>query len=168
MASTPEQNSKQEVGGELIIPLMALGFTLYYFSTILDSPWTAQVNAFLVGSVLIALVLAFIGRALREVARGRATLGAADLLAPRDILPKRLGFIALALVYLVAIEWLGFTLMTFVFLGASMLLLGGGRRPVLCLASAATIALLSYGVFIALFDSRLPKGPFEHLLAALF
>lgn len=168
MEPKPEPEDKRPMGGELIIPLLALGFTLYYFSTIIDSPWTAQVNAFLVGSVLIVLVLAFLAVAAREVLLGRATLSASNLLAPVDILPKRAGFIVLTLAYLVAIDWLGFTLTTFLFLAGAMLLLDGGRRPRLCLALAAGLSAVAYGVFILLFETRLPRGPIEQALAAVF
>ena len=168
MKPEPERDEKRAMGGELIIPLMALGFTLYYFSTIVDSPWTAQVNAFLVGSVLIVLVLAFLAVTAREVILGRATLGASNLLAPTDILPKRAGFIALTLAYLVAIDWLGFTLTTFLFLVGAMLLLNNGRRPRLCFGLAAGLSAVAYGVFILLFETRLPRGPIEQALAAIF
>ena len=168
MDQSPEPDPKRQIGGELIIPVMALAFTLYYFSSIIDSPWTAQVNAFLVGTILIVLVLAFFVVCVRELWQGRATLGASDLFEPRRLIAKRAGFIGLTLGYLLVLGWLGFTLTTFVFLAGSMLLLGGGRRPVLCLVLSALMSGIGYAAFIALFETRLPKGPIEQLLAAVF
>ncbi len=168
MDPNPDPGPKRQLGGELIIPVLALGFTGYYFSTIIDSPWTAQVNAFLVGSILVVLVLAFFAICVRELRRGRATFGASDLFEPRRLIPKRAGFISLTLAYLVVLTWLGFTLTTFLFLAGSMLLLGSGRRPALCMALSAVMAGIGYAAFIALFETRLPKGPIEDLLAALF
>jgi len=167
MASTQDRGEKRQIGGELIIPVLALIFTLYYISTVIDSPWTAKVNAYMVGSVLIGLVVLFIAYALRELLRGRASLGAANLIEPYHILPKRLGFIALTFGYLVVIHWLGFTLTTFVFLAGSMLLLGGGRRPLVCLSAAAAMAAVALVVFVILFQKRFPKGPVEYLVQAL-
>ena len=167
MASMRTGEAKRQIGGELIIPILALGFTLYYISTVISSPWSAKVNAYMVGSVLIVLVLIFFASALRELLRGRATLGASDLLAPYHILPKRLAFIGLSFGYLVAIHWLGFTLTTFVFLAGSMLVLGGGRRPLLCLGAATVMAAIALGVFVILFQKRFPKGPVEFLVQAL-
>lgn len=167
MASTHNSGEKRQIGGELIIPVLALVFTLYYISTVIDSPWTAQLNAFLVGSVLIVVVLAFFGVAAHELLKGRATLSAASVLAPYSILPKRLGFIFLSLAYLIVMPWLGFTLSTFIFMAASMLLLGGGRRKLLCLVAAAIMALVALGVFVILFEKRFPKGPIEHLVKAM-
>ncbi len=168
MDRNPDPDPKRQIGGELIIPVMALAFTLYYFSTIIDSPWTAQVNAFLVGSILFVLVLAFFALRIRELARGRATLGVSELLEPRRLLARRAGFIGLTLGYLLVVGWLGFTLTTFLFLSGSMLLLGGGRRPVLCMGLSAVMAGIGYAAFIALFETRLPEGPVETLLATLF
>ncbi len=167
MASTQPEGERRQIGGELVIPALAFGFTLYYIGTVLDSPWSAKVNAYMVGSVLVVLVLVFFARALRELLQGRATLGVSDLLAPYDILAKRLAFMAISLGYLVVIQWLGFTLTTFLFLAASMLVLGGGRRPVLCLVSAAVMASVALGVFVVLFEKRFPKGPIENLMATL-
>ena len=55
-ADAPEHTS---VGSQLIIPIAAVLFTVYYFYTIIDAPWTAQVAAFIVGSILIILVILF-------------------------------------------------------------------------------------------------------------
>jgi hypothetical protein len=167
MASTQNSDEKRQIGGELIIPVLALVFTLYYISTVINSPWTAQLNAYMVGSILIGLTVLFIAIALREVVKGRATLGASDLLAPYDILPKRLGFIGLSLGYLLVMEWLGFTLSTVAFMAASIYLLGGGRRPVVCVIAAAVMAAVALAVFVILFEKRFPKGPIEYLVQAL-
>ncbi len=163
-----EPDKKRQIGGELIVPVLALGFTLYYISTIIDSPWTAQFNAYMIGSVLIALVLLFFGVAAREIIGGRATFGLSNLIEPRNLLAKRVAFVALTTGYFIAMPWVGFTLATFIFLAASMLLLSGGRRPVASLVSAVIMAAIGYGVFIVLFGKRLPRGPVEHLLQGLF
>lgn len=172
MASTQErteegQGKKRQMGGELIVPVLALAFTLYYISTVIDSPWSAQLNAYMVGSVLILLVLGFFVYAARELLSGRATLGASNLFAPYEILPKRAGFVALSLAYLIVMQWLGLTLTTFLFMAGSMLLLGGGRRPLLCLTAAAVMAATALVVFIILFQKRFPEGPVEYLVEAL-
>ena len=167
MASTQDRDEKRQIGGELIIPLLALAFTLYYIATVIDSPWSAQLNAFMVGTVLILLVLMFFAVAAREVLRGQATLGASNLLEPYRILPKRLGFIALSLGYVIFIQWLGFTLTTFLFMAGSMFLLGGGRRPLAYLLAAFVMAAVALVVFVILFQKRFPKGPVEYLVQAL-
>jgi hypothetical protein len=168
MTPAPEKRPNRQLGAELIIPVMALAFTAYYFATILDSPWTAQVNAFLVGSVLILTVLLLFVRISLELRREGAGLGFGDLLSPAGLLPQRAAFAALTLTYLILIEWVGFTLTTFAFLAGSMVLLSGGRRIARSLLMACLMALVGYVVFIAVFGTRLPSGPFENLMKAVF
>lgn len=159
---------KRQIGGELIIPAAALIFTLYYFSTIINSPWTAQVNAFMVGFVLIAVILVFLAARLRLVLAGRATFGFEGILAPRKVLPKRAAFAVVCLLYVVGIAWLGYTLTTFLFLWSATALLGDFKRVYFCAAISAFMTLVGYAVFIALFETRLPTGVIERALAGLF
>ena len=60
-----EKTEKKHLGGDLVIPVAALAFTLYYFSTIIDSPWTAQVSAVFIGAILIVLLLIFIIKSVK-------------------------------------------------------------------------------------------------------
>jgi len=165
---SPEGRQRRAIGGDLIIPIAAVAFTLYYFSTIIDSPWEAQVNAFFVGSILIVLVAIQLVRMGRELLGGEANLGLGPLIPPRAILPKRLALLALTIGYVVVIEWLGFTLTSFLFLASAMALLNDGRRPALTLGLAAALSLGGYVLFIVAFQTRFPAGPLENLLGALF
>lgn len=155
-------------GGELVIPALALAFTLYYFYSILDAPWTAKVSTYFVGSVLIALVVVFSVNCLREVLRGEATLGAGDLVAPREILPRRIGLLALTAGYIFGLEWGGFTLTSAAFLFLAILLLGGARARWKALAVAIAVPLIGYLLFVVAFQTRFPEGPFERLIEGLY
>ena len=166
--SEPRPPARRSLGGELIIPIAAVAFTLYYFSTIIDSPWEAQVNAFFVGSILIVLVLILLIRLGYALHSGEADLRLGGLIEPVSVAPKRLIVLLLAIGYVAAIEWLGFTLTTFVFLAAAMLVLSAGRRPGFVLGLAAGLALGGYLLFMVAFQTRFPKGPFEWLMGAVF
>jgi len=156
--------ARRPVGGELIIPIAAVALTLYYLTTIIDSPWEAQVNAFFVGSILIALVAILLIKVGRALVTGQASLGLGALIQPVAVAPKRLIVLLLAIGYVTVIEWLGFTLTTFVFLAAAMLVLNEGRRIGLVLGLAAGLALGGWILFVVLFQTRFPKGPFEQLM----
>ena len=158
---------KKAVGGDLIIPVAALLFTIYYFVSIADAPFEAQINALFVGTVLIALVLIFLVGVARDVARGRASVGFGPLLEPVELVPRRLGLLALTVGYIFVIQWGGFTLTTFAFLVLAMVWLGARSRAVV-LGVALGLSALGYVVFIAVFDTRFPKGPVERLLAWAF
>jgi len=151
----------------MVIPVMAIALTLYFFSTIINSPWTAQVNAVLVGSILILLSLIFIARTLLRVREGGSSLGFGNLFRREDISSGRAGLFALTVAYVWLIDWGGFTLTTFVFLVAAMSLLTRGKRlGVITLVSAA-MALGGWVLFIWLFDTRFPRGPFEEMMRAI-
>jgi hypothetical protein len=169
MAATPSSDStgnpvKKPLGGDLVIPVAALAFTLYYFSTIIDSPWTAQVGAGIIGVILIALTLIFIARTALAVRAGVADLGLGRLFSRDDITTGRLGLMAVTLLYIVFIEWGGFTLTTFAFLMSAMLILTNGRNKTLIFSLSAVISLGGYAAFIYAFDTRFPRGPFEAMM----
>ena len=158
---------KKQIGAELVIPAAAVAFTLYYFSTIIDSPWTAQVSAFFIGFILIGLVAIFVVKSARAVMRGEADLGMGALVAPRPLVPQRIGLLALTLGFIYFVQWGGLTLTVFTFLSLAMLLLTGGRRRRLILWLALGLSLGGYLLFILTFDTRFPDGPFEYLLKPL-
>jgi hypothetical protein len=160
----PKRPEKKHIGGDLVIPVAALLFTLYYFSTIIDSPWTAQVSAFFIGTVLILLVATFLVTSIPALRRGEADLRMDTLLAPRAFVPKRLALLALTLGFIVVVQWGGFTLTTFVFTTLAMLLLSEGRKWRLILMLCAGLALGGYLLFILAFETRFPAGPFEILI----
>jgi len=163
-ATATQRNDDRPIGGELIIPVAGLLFTGYYFTTIIDSPWTAQVSAVFVGSVLVVLSLIFIVKAAAMVRRGEADFGMRGVFNDTDIETGRHWLLLLTIAYILAVEWGGFTITTFVFLMASMLVLNKGRRPAFIAILAAAFAFGGYAVFIFAFDVRFPIGPFERLM----
>jgi hypothetical protein len=164
----PAPKAPRPIGGELIIPVGAVAFTLYYFSTIVASPWEAQVNAFFVGSILILLVLILLIRLGRAVLGGAASLRLGGLIEPLTVAPKRLAVLLLAIGYVLVLDWLGFTLTTFLFLATAMLILSNGRRAGFTVGLAAALALGGYLLFVVAFQTRFPAGPVEWLLGSVF
>jgi hypothetical protein len=160
----PEKTEKKHLGGDLVIPVAALAFTLYYFSTIIDSPWTAQVSAVFIGAILIVLILIFIVKSVVSLRRGDADLGMDSLLNPRSFILKRLALLGLTLGFVFLVDYGGFTLTTFGFLTLAMLLLSGGRNKRFILILSGGLALGGYLLFILAFDTRFPDGPFEQLM----
>ena len=168
MAVEPEgRQGPEPVGGQLIIPVAGLLFTLYYFSTIIGSPWEAQVAAFFVGTILILLIMAFLIRTASRLLQGQADLGLGALFGDRPLMLKRLALFALTLGYLLLIDYLGFTITTFLFLSAAMLTLGANEKPLRTLGIAAAVSLAGWLLFIVAFDTRFPEGPFELLMERL-
>lgn len=161
----PGETEKKHVGADLLIPAIALVFTLYYFSTIINSPWTAQVSAFMIGAILIALITAFVAYTVITIRRGEADLGMHRMTAPRSFLPKRIVLFALTLGFVILVQWGGFTLTTFAFLSLAMLLLSDGRNWKFILGLSAVLAIGGYFLFVYAFEVRFPKGPVELLMS---
>jgi len=164
VSSTPE---KQSIGGDLVIPALGLGFTLYYFTTIIDSPWTAQVSAFFIGAVLIALIVAFTIKSIVRVRRGEADFGFSRLFTKADLTSGRAWLFVITLLYILLIEWGGFTITTFAFLFSGMMVLSKGHRKGMVMLMSSSFTVIGYILFIQVFETRLPHGPFEWLMEAI-
>jgi len=168
MAEFSEKTPKTKpIGGELLLPAAAILFSVYYFTTITEVPFSAQVSALFVGSVLILLCFMLFLRTFFQVRRGEATLGIGSLIEPVSYIPIRLGLLALTLGFVFLVQWLGFTLTTFLFLSLAMMLLNRGRKKRFIVAVSAVLSLSGWLLFIYAFDTRFPAGPFENLMAAV-
>lgn len=166
---SPESGKKRSIGSELIIPVAAIVFTLYYFYSIIDTPWTAQVSAFFNGSILLILCAIFIAGVAVNLARGEASLRFDTLLEPVAVAPKRGLLFLLTLAYIFCIDWAGFTITTFLFLVLGMLLLSGRERrnKVLIFVLSALLSIGGYLLFVVAFERHFPEGPFEHAFKAM-
>ncbi len=164
MAANGEQPGRQRpvVGADLIIPIAAIALALYYFTTIIDSPWTAQVTAFFVGAILILLSLLLIGRSLWRFRQGDVDFSLDELIQPVAMLPVRAALLALVIASLYFISILGFTLTAILFLSSAMLLLNRGKNPVRIIVLAVTLSIVWFILFVLIFQRRFPLGWLDH------
>src|SRR3989304_7135679 len=98
MSSSESSLNKAPLGAALIIPGLALCFTVYFYFSIADLVWEAKANGMLIGAVLVVLIGMQLVRIAVKVAKGEASLGFARVLSPRDALPKRVGLVLLTVV----------------------------------------------------------------------
>jgi len=146
---------------------MAFAFTLYYFSTIIDSPWTAQVSAVFIGTILITLIVIFVISLIVRARRGEIDFRIGALIEPYSMLGKRLALFGLTLAFIVVIPYVGFTITTFVFMTLGMLILAGAHRARFIILLCAGLAIAGWALFIYAFETRFPAGPFEHLMRGI-
>ena len=165
--SSEHHKPPRQLGGELVIPIIAVGFTIYFFSTIWNSPWTAHVSAFMVGGILILVCAIFFVRCAVWLSRGEASLGFGNLFTMDDIRSGRIGLLVSTVGYVLLIDRLGFTLTTFLFLALSMLILSKGKNAAFITMVSAAMALTGWAVFIWAFDTRFPRGWFETTMKAV-
>jgi len=153
---------RKALGADLVIPLLALGFTVYFFYSTSGLQWEAKANGLIIGTALIVLVAIQLIRMGVDFARGRGDLGFAPLLDPRDALAKRLGMLAVTIALVALLPWLGLSLGLFLAFVAAFWIMG--VRPVkrVLLVSFAIAAVCSVMFTVAL-DIGLPRGPIENL-----
>jgi hypothetical protein len=157
---------RQPAGADLVIPGLALAFAAYFLFSIADLAWEAKANGVLIGVILLVLIAVQLGRIGLAVARGQASVRADPLLEPREVLLRRLGLVAVTVLFIAAIGWLGVTLGLALAMFAALRVCGVRSRAALAwipLAVAASVYLL----FIVALQSDLPHGPVEMLLAKL-
>ena len=165
--SPPQDTATRSLGPDLIIPVIAVCFTLYYFTTVWDLSWEAQSDGLAIGWTLLLLIAILLVKIAGQVRRGEATLSLAPLLHPVNVQAQRLALVAAIVVFILVLPYFGFTLATGLFMVAAMLILGV-RELFLLLSVSLAVAGGGYVLFIAFLDTRFPRGPIEHLLRSLF
>lgn len=162
----PRQGSAPTAAGqELIIPALAVGFTVYYLWTVEDLAWEAKANGIVIGAILLVLVALLMLRIGWRVARGqsdlRVTLGG-DAATNR----LRVGMFALTVAMVAMLPFLGTVPTLGLMLLAGMWLLGGRHWPSM-IAVAVITPLVVWATLIVGIGTRFPFGPFERGMAAL-
>src|SRR5512140_2139911 len=104
-----EGDGPKPAGQELIIPALAVGFTLYYFWTVRELAWEAKANGIVIGAILLLLVGLLLVRIGYQVARRQSSLRV-TLGGTWEVDRLRLGLMAIMVIFLVALPWLGTTI----------------------------------------------------------
>jgi hypothetical protein len=166
MKSTRRAGGKAALGADLVIPLLALGFAVYFYFSIRDLAWEAKANGLIIGTMLVVLIAVQLARIGLALARGRGDLATDPLWQPRDVLAKRIGMVLVTIAFIASIRWLGLTLALLLGMLASLWLMGV-RKPKVLVGVSAVVAIAAYLLFIAALDSAFPHGPIENLLEAV-
>ena len=163
--SDPVPKAPKNVLPDLIIPVLALAFSVYYLTTITEVPWIAQASAVVVSSLLLLAILAYAIRTAVRLRAGSEVIRFAGLDFDYRNNAKRLGLLALSIAYVWFIGDLGFTITTLLFLFLAIVLLSSFANWRNAVLVALSCSLVGYFVFIFVFETRFPKGPVETFLA---
>ena len=165
-AEKPGLSPVMAAGADLVIPLLALAFAIYFLASIHDLAWEAKANGLMIATLLLVLLAIQVTRLALKLMRGDATFSFEPLLAPREALGKRVALLVVTLLFIATLRWLGLTLGLFLGMLAALWLMGV-RRPRQLVGISAVVAAAAYGLFIAALDSNFPHGPVENLIASL-
>lgn len=163
-STTETSAGRTPLGADLILPLLAVGLTIYYLMDTAGLAWEAKATGVIVGVVLLALCAVQIVRVLAGVAAGRASLDLGALIADTTHNRRRLALVVLAALFIGTIGIVGTTLGLFLLLFGSMWIMGV-RSPATLLGVSAVTAGVVYGLLILLLGTRLPRGMVENMLA---
>ena len=162
----PEDKARPALGADLIIPVLAAGFTIYFLVSTGRFTWEAKANGVVIGVTLLALLAMQVVRIFASVRRGDGTLGLGDIAAPSTAQGQRIALIVILALFVGTISWLGTTLALFLAMTASMFVLGV-RRPAELFGVPLVTSVVVYLVFVLLLPTRMPLGLVENGLAAL-
>ncbi len=158
-----ERPAPAPAGNELIIPALAVGFTLYFFWTVDELGWEAKANGIVVGVVLLALVGILLARIAMKIRRGEARLGFA-LPGTAEANRQRLWLLLIILAFLAGVHLLGTVLALGLMLLGAMWVLGARHWPSL-VGVALVTPLLVWACLMVGIGTRLPYGVFETFMA---
>jgi hypothetical protein len=158
---------KRPLGGELIIPVAAITFAIYYTSTVWELAWQANAVGLSVGSGIVILLVILGVRFAREWARGEANFSLGEVAYPLSLLVRRLAILAAATGFILVMPYLGFTLSMFMFLVVGVMVLSGFEQLKWGIVLALAVSLGGYLLFIVFVGARFPQGPVERLLSFL-
>lgn len=160
------KEKRKALGADLVIPVLALAFTIYFFSSTRELQWEARANGLIIGTALIVLVVVQLARIAIGVARHKEELGFGPLLAPPEALRKRLGMLAVTIAFVATLPWVGLGLGLFVALAAAFWIMGVRPARHVLLVSFI-ITAVCWVLFTIALDIGLPPGPVEHLYHSL-
>ena len=149
--------ARAPIGADFIIPVLACALAAYYFISTTELVWEARATGTVIGLVLVALCLVLFVKFGLCIASGQASLGMGDLFRNDAFNRQRFGLMAMMMVYIATIYWVGATVGLFFLLIGCMWVLG--VRSIRTLVSVALIsAVLVHLALITLLDSKLPRG----------
>jgi hypothetical protein len=154
----------KRAGADLIIPVLASLYAIYYVASVWDFPPEAQRSGLFLAGLLLSLSALFFIRTLVRAMQGRVEWEFSSVLGPREGRGRRGAFFLLIIGYLLIVQWGGFTVTTFLFLlfGSIFAGLSPFRKAAFF---AATASLGGWLFFIVILGTRFPQGPFEKFVS---
>lgn len=165
--SSGSARRKRPLGGELIIPVAATAFAIYYTSTVWELAWQANAVGLSIGGAMAVLLVILAVRFAREWARGEADFSLGEVAYPLATLARRLAILGAAAGFILVMPYLGFTLSMFIFLVVGIMILSGFAELKRGVLIALAVSLGGYLLFIVFVGARFPPGPVENFLRFL-
>jgi hypothetical protein len=161
------EHEPETLAADLIIPVLGCGLSAYYIISTAQLAWEARATGTTIAGLLLALcalLFARTGLKLMRGGMGQFTFG--DLFESSIYNRQRMALVALLIVFILTIQWLGTTLGLLLLMLASLWVMGVTSSKQL-IGISVTSAAVVYLLFIFLLNSRMPRGIIENSLATI-
>lgn len=152
---------------ELIIPVGAILFAIYYLSTVWALPFQAKVVGIYVSGAIGLLSLILFLRFGREISRGEKSLGFGGFFSTGMDEARRWGVMAATALFILLLPYLGLTVAMLLFVFSTVLMVGGRARLRAALLIAFGITATAFSIFILFVQVRLPLSAVDLALRSL-
>jgi uncharacterized membrane protein YphA (DoxX/SURF4 family) len=153
---------------ELIIPVGAIAFSIYYLSTVWELPFQAKVVGIYVATAIGILSLVLFIRFGREVIKGQKSLGFHEFLSDPVSEGRRWTVLAMIIGFILLMPVLGFVVTIFSFVLCTVIIIGGLERWKAALITATSMTIVAFLVFIVFVKVRFPTTIIDETLKGIF
>lgn len=153
---------------ELIIPVGAIAFAVYYLSTVWELPFQAKVVGIYVAGAIGILSLVLFIRFGRQLSSGRKSLGFAGFFSDPISEGRRWSVLALTLAFIGLMPVIGFTLSLFLFVLLAVIVIGGVERLKAAIITATCLTTIAFLIFIVFVRVRFPTTVIDTTLRDIF
>ncbi len=152
---------------ELIIPVFAIGFAIYYLSTVWELPFQAKVVGVYVSGAIGILSLILCIRFAREIISGAKALNWNGFLSAPQHETRRWATLVATVLFIGLMPVLGFALTLFVYVFVLVILVGGMQRLRQAFVISGILTATAFAVFILFVKVRFPQSIIDETLKAL-
>lgn len=152
---------------ELIIPVGAILFGIYYLSTVWTLPFQAKVVGLYVTSGIVFLCAILAVRFARELRSGEKSWGLRGFFSDPVTEGRRWGVLLATMLFIALMPILGFALALFLFVLSTVLLVGGKAKVKAAFIVATSITIISFGIFILFVKVRFPLSIIDETIKNL-
>jgi hypothetical protein len=152
---------------ELIIPVGAILFALYYLSTVWTLPFQAKVVGIYVSAAIGILSLILFVRFAGQIARGKKDFSFHGFFSDPVSESRRWGAMGATILFIALMPVTGFALTLFVYVLTLVLLVGGREKMKAALIISTSITAIAFAIFILAVKVRFPQSAVDEFLKSL-
>jgi hypothetical protein len=153
---------------ELIIPVGAIAFAIYYLSTVWELPFQAKVVGIYVAAAIGILSLVLFIRFGREIITRRKSLGFHEFFADPVSEGRRWTVLAMTIGFIALMPVVGFVVTIFAFVLSTVIIIGGMERWKAALITATSMTVIAFLIFIVFVKVRFPTTIIDETLKGIF